>query len=364
MKIDPMEVTVEELAEGYEEKEEEEGVKGYGGKLDIRPPYQREFVYKDEQRNAVVDTVIKGHPLNVMYWALDGAGNYEIIDGQQRTISICQYVQGDFSVHDKYFDNLTVEEQQHILDYELLVYVCEGGEKEKLEWFETINIAGEELTKQELRNAVYTGPWVTDAKRYFSRTGCAAQGIGGDYLKGAANRQEYLEAAIRWATVGAEDTIEGYMARHQHDTNAEPLWAHFKQVIEWVEATFTVYRKEMKGLDWGGFHSQHKEQVFDSAEIETEVAELMADDEVKKKNGIYQYVLTREERHLNLRLFDDAMKRSAYEKQKGLCAQTGEAMPIGKMEADHITPWSEGGKTTIDNCQMVSKEYNRRKGAR
>ncbi len=364
MEVNLMDVTVAELTDGYEDNNEE-GVKGYGGELDIRPPYQREFVYKEAQRNAVVDTILKKRPLNLMYWAINDEGTYEIIDGQQRTISICQYKNNDFSIDGRIFDNLTSEEKQRFRDYKLLVYTCEGEEKEKLEWFETINIAGEELTKQELRNAVYTGPWVTDAKKYFSKRQCKAHNIGKDYLKGAVNRQEYLETAILWATISTGETIEGYMSRHQHEKSAEPLLDHFEQVIEWVKATFPGEpRKEMKGLDWGGFYSQHKEQVFDSDKIEAEVAKLMADDEVKNKKGIYQYVLTREERYLNLRLFDEAMKRSVYEKQKGLCAQTDEAMPIEEMEADHIIPWSQGGKTTVDNCQMVSREYNRRKGAR
>ncbi|MCK5538618.1 MAG: DUF262 domain-containing protein, partial [Bacteroidales bacterium] len=194
MKIELKEITVRELTNGYEDNEEA-GVVGFNGKLDIRPPYQREFIYKDKQRDAVIDTITKEFPLNVMYWAVREDGNFEVIDGQQRTISICQYVNGDFAYMFRYFHNLSNDEQEQILDYKLMVYVCSGTDSEKLQWFKTINIAGEKLTEQELRNAVYAGSWVSDAKRYFSKSTCPAYGIGGDYLNGSAIRQEYLETA-------------------------------------------------------------------------------------------------------------------------------------------------------------------------
>ena len=220
MKIQLKEITIKELAEGYQDNANE-GVVGYGGKLDIRPPYQREFIYKDKQRDAVIDTVKKEFPLNVMYWAVRDDGNFEIIDGQQRTISICQYLNGDFSFDFLFFHNLQNDEKEQILNYKLMVYFCEGTDKEKLNWFETINIAGEKLTKQELRNAVFSGSWVTDAKRYFSKNGCVATQIGSDYLSGSAIRQEYLETAIDWISKG---NIEIYMGKHQHDQNASPLF--------------------------------------------------------------------------------------------------------------------------------------------
>ena len=200
MKIRLRRVTVRELVADYRD-DGEGGVFGYGGKLDIRPPFQREFIYKDKQRDAVIDSILKGFPLNVMYWADREDGTFEIIDGQQRTISIAQYVDGDFSLDRRYFHNLPSDTAERILGYELMVYVCTGTDSEKLEWFKTINIAGERLTNQELRNAVYSGPWVTDAKRYFSRTGGAAYQIGGDHLRGKAIRQEYLETAIKWASI-------------------------------------------------------------------------------------------------------------------------------------------------------------------
>src|ERR1035437_7039186 len=197
MKIELEEITVREVSEGYI-NDEEEGVVGYGGKLNIRPKYQREFVYKDKQRDAVIETVIKKFPLNVMYWVKNEDGTYEVMDGQQRTISICEYIAGNFSINHLYFHNLQTDEREQILDYNLMVYFCEGTDKEKLDWFKTINIAGEKLYDQALRNAIYTGTWLTDAKRHFSKTNCAAHGLASDYLKGSAIRQDYLETAIGW----------------------------------------------------------------------------------------------------------------------------------------------------------------------
>ena len=208
MKIDLIKILVRDLAEGYEDNFEE-GVIGYGGKLDIRPPFQREFVYKDKQRDAVIDTVSKEFPLNVMYWAVREDGNYEIIDGQQRAISLCQFVNSEFSFKNKYFHNLQNDEKEQILNYKLSIYLCSGSDGEKLEWFKTINIAGEKLTNQELRNAVYHGSWVSDAKRYFSKTNCPAYQIGSDYVDGSPIRQHFLETTIKWIN---NDEITGLTA--------------------------------------------------------------------------------------------------------------------------------------------------------
>ena len=360
MKIELHKITVRELTDGYKDNADA-GVVGFGGKLDIRPPYQREFIYKDKQRDAVLDTLRKDFPLNVMYWAVRGDGGYEVIDGQQRTISICQYVQGDFSIDGLAFHNLQNDQQEQILNYELMVYFCAGEDSEKLAWFETINIAGEELTKQELRNAVYSGPWVTDAKRHFSKNGCPAYEIGSDYLKGSANRQGYLETAIEWISGG---DIKNYMSAHQHDPNASALWRYFQDVITWVKAVFPKYRKEMKGVDWGSLYNQFKDVVFDADKLETQVADLMMDEDVTKKSGIYPYVLTGEERHLNIRTFTDNQKREAYERQQGVCIKCGNHFELNEMEADHATPWHEGGKTSADNCQMLCKDDNRRKSGK
>ena len=219
MNIDLLDLTVRELVKDYKD-DGEGGVTGYGGKLDIRPPFQREFVYNDKERNAVIDSIMKVFPLNVMYWADREDGTFEIIDGQQRTISIAQYIDGIFSIESKYSHNLPSDKEELILNYKLMVYVCTGTDSEKLEWFKTINIAGKKLTPQELRNAVYAGTWLSDAKRYFSRTSCAAYKIGNAYVTGSPIRQEYLETVIKWVS---EDSIEDYMGTHQHDKDASPL---------------------------------------------------------------------------------------------------------------------------------------------
>ncbi|WP_076922838.1 DUF262 domain-containing protein [Pseudoalteromonas sp. SK20] len=360
MKIELKEITVRELTEGYEDNEEG-GVVGFDGKLDIRPPYQREFIYRDSQRDAVIDTVTKDYPLNVMYWAVRENGEFEVIDGQQRTISICQFVEGDFAFNNRYFHNLQQDEREQILDYKVMVYLCSGTDSEKLEWFKTINIAGEKLTEQELRNAVYSGSWVSDAKRYFSKNGCAAYGMGGDYLNGTAIRQDYLETTIKWIS---DDAIERYMAQNQNQPNANEIWLYFQSVINWVKTVFPKYRREMKGIDWGFLYNDFKDQSFDSKKLDADISRLMLDEDITKKKGIYQYILTGKEKYLNIRAFTPNQKREAYERQSGVCPICDEKFEIEEMEADHITPWHDGGKTTPENCQMLCKEDNRRKSGK
>jgi len=367
MNINHIEVTVRELAKGYQDNAEN-GVVGFNGKLDIRPPYQREFIYKPKQRDAVINTVTKNFPLNVMYWAVREDGNFEVIDGQQRTISICQFVDGDFSVQignfpeNRAFHNLQNDEKEKILDYKLTIYLCEGTPSEKLKWFQTINIAGEKLTEQELLNAVYHGSWVSSAKRYFSKSGCPAQGIASDYLNLSAIRQEYLETAIDWISKGE---IEKYMAEHQHDENALALWSYFQSVITWVQGTFTVKRSQlMKGVDWGMLYNRYKDKVYDTKAIEIEISKLVDDDDVQKKSGIYPYILTRDEKYLSIRTFSNSMKQKVYERQEGICKICKKHFELSEMEADHIDPWHEGGKTEEKNCQMLCKECNRRKSGK
>lgn len=362
MKIELKEMTIGDLTEDYEDNEEG-GVVGYAGQLDIRPPYQREFIYKDKQRDAVIETVFKGFPLNVMYWAVRDEGGYEVIDGQQRTISICQYVAGDFAYKGRYFYNLQPDEKDLVRNYNLMVYLCSGTDSEKLDWFQTINIAGAQLTNQELRNAVYSGPWVTDAKRYFSKIGCPAYGIGSKYVAGELNRQAYLETAIKWINNG---DIEGYMARHQHKPNANELWLYFQAVIAWVQATFPTYRSEMKSVAWGDLYNEFKDKPIDSAWLDGEVTKLMADEDVVRKKGIYPYLLDGKEKHLSIRAFSPAMRREAYERQGGICPECGDGThyELEAMEADHVTPWHLGGKTSAENCQMLCLEHNRRKGGK
>ncbi len=357
MKIELKKINIRELSKNYVDNTEE-GVIGYDGKLDIRPKYQREFIYDKDQRSAVIDTVKKNFPLNVMYWNIRDDGNFEVIDGQQRTVSICQYINGDFTVDSKFFHNLQDDEQKKILDYELHIYQCSGTDSERLDWFRTINIAGEELTDQELRNAVYSGSWVSDAKRYFSKSGCAAYNISKDYVSGSPIRQDYLETAIRWIS---KDSIEEYMGKNQHKQNASLLWQYYQGVIVWIESTFKVKRREMKGLDWGSLYDKYKDQQLDTEKIESEIKNLILDDDVTKKGGIYPYILTRDQKHLSIRSFTDSMKSKVYEKQNGICAKCKERFELSDMDADHITPWIEGGRTVEENCQLLCKKDNRTK---
>lgn len=377
MKIELKKITVREVAEGYLDNDEG-GVVGYDGKLNIRPKYQREFVYDGKKRDAVLQTIRKGFPLNVMYWAVSDDGTFEVLDGQQRTISFCRYVKGDFSIAidgmPMAFPNLTQSQKDRLLDYELMVYFCEGDDKEKLDWFKTVNIAGEKLTPQELRNAVYTGPWLSDAKSKFSKTNGPAYGLASKYVPGAPLRQQLLETALEWIVRrDGQKVVEEYMSAHQHDPNANELWTYFRNVIEWVQDTFTVYRKELKGIEWGPLYDAYKDQVLDTAALEQRVATLMQDNDITSRKGIYAYVLTGDERHLSIRQFGDNDKRAAYERQKGLCANKtycvtpgnsdGEKVfGITEMEADHITPWSKGGRTDAANCQMLCLPCNRQKG--
>ena len=360
MKIELKEIPIKEIVKNYSDTAEE-GVSGYGGLLNIRPKYQREFVYKDKQREAVIDTVRKDFPLNVMYWVKNEDDNYEVLDGQQRTISICEYVTGKFSVNYQYFHNLEVEEQEQILNYKLMVYFCEGTTREKLDWFKTINIAGEKLTNQELRNAVYTGEWLNDAKKYFSKTNCPAWNIAKDYINGSPIRQDYLETSLYWISEG---NIDNYMALNQHNANANELWLYFTSVINWIKTIFPSYRKEMKGLKWGEFYNEFKNEVYNGKTIESTIQNLMSDEEVTNKKGIYQYILTTNEKYLNIRSFSNKQKREAFERQKGICSKCSKTFTIDEMEADHITPWSEGGSTDSDNCQLLCKNCNRTKSSK
>lgn len=361
MKIELREIAIQELCNGYFHNLEDDSVVGFGGKLDIRPKYQREFVYKELQRNAVIDTVTKDFPLNVMYWVKNEDETYEVLDGQQRTISICEYVAGNFSVGNLYFHNLTNDKKEQILNYKLMVYFCSGTDSEKLEWFRTINIAGEKLYEQELRNAVYTGTWLTDAKKYFSKNGCPAYNIGSDYMTGSPIRQDYLQTVISWIN---NDKIEDYMAENQHKPNANELWLYFQNVVNWIKVIFPKYRREMKGVSFGNLYNQYKNEEFDSQKLEEEIAHLMQDEDVTKKSGIYEYVLTRNEKYLNIRAFTDKQKRESYERQQGICVKCNEHFELNEMEADHIKPWHEGGKTTTENCQMLCKNDNRIKSGK
>ncbi len=289
-------------------------------------------------------------------------GTFEVLDGQQRTISICQYVvERSFSINEMYFHSLTNDQQEQILNYKLMVYFCEGTDSEKLDWFQTINIAGEGLSPQELRNAIYTGEWLTDAKRHFSKNGCPAKGLSDKYVSCKVNRQELLELALKWISRGE---IRRYMADHQHDVNANELWLYFNSVIAWVKTIFPNYRREMKGLPWGNLYNEYGHKPLDTAAINAEVDRLMRDDDIETKKGIYLYVLNRKEKYLNLRSFDDSIKCVVYEEQEGICPLCGKHFEIEEMEGDHKIPWHLGGKTNKENCQMLCCNCNREKSGK
>lgn len=360
MQIKLQEISIREIAKDYKNKEEE-WVTWYSRLLNIRPKYQREFVYKDSQRNAVIETVIKNFPLNVMYWVKNSDWTFEVLDWQQRTISICEYIDWKYSIDYRYFHNLEKEEQEQILNYKLMIYICTWTDKEKLDWFKTINIAGEKLTDQELRNAIYTWVWLTDAKKYFSKTSCPAYNIASEYLTWTAIRQDYLETSLSWIS---NWNIEDYMSKHQHDENSNELWQYFQNVINWIKVTFPNYRKEMKWVSFWTLYNQYKNTFFDSSKLEEEIKKLMQDEDVTKKSWIYLYVLTWKEKYLSIRSFTDKQKREAYEKQAWICTKCLEHFEIWEMEADHITPWHEWWKTLSENCQMLCKNCNRVKSGK
>lgn len=354
MQIKLKEITIRDLVEDYENNEDE-GVYGYGGKLNIRPKYQREFVYGDKEQKAVINSIFHKFPLNVMYWVKKDDGTFELLDGQQRTMSICSYYDGDFSFEEKGFYNLPSDKREEFLDYKLLVYQCEGTESEILDWFRVINISGLRLTDQEMRNAVYTGEWLTDAKKFFSKNGCVASKIGDGYIKGEANRQALLELALKWIS---KDNIESYMAKHQHDPNANELKQYFKNVINWVEMTYVTKYKQMVSVNWAELYDEFKDEIIYTNILDDRIQELMEDEDVTNKAGIFNYVLTLDERKLNIRAFSDKQKHEAYIRQGGFCIKCEKYFEYDEMQGDHILPWSQGGKTTPDNLQMLCKRCN------
>ena len=379
MNITRRTITVRELIEGYEEKGPDgvEGIVAFGKRLDVRPPYQREYIYPNKDRDEVIRSVLKGFPINVMYWAKTGEDHYELMDGQQRSISICRYAAENYQnfsidgcfltgmAHDsKNFFNWQPQVQEKILDYPLDIYICDGTPDEILSWFRVINIAGMKLTEQELRNTSYTGPWLADAKLFFSKPNCVASNLGKDYVSGSPIRQELLEKVLSWIIdIKGLSLIEDYMSLHQLDSDAEELKQYFRDVIDWVEKTFIVKRvKEMKGVNWGYLYNRFHNQSLDPNALEEKIKKLMADSDVTNKPGIYEYVLNGSEKALSIRVFDANMKREAYERQHGKCAICGHHFAIDEMHADHKKPWSRGGHTVASNCQMLCVECNLKKG--
>lgn len=370
MKIFPVQIKIRDIFNGYTDLEDD-GVFAYGGKLAIRPPYQREFVYDLEQAEAVIHTVLNGFPLNVMYWVKVGPDQYEVLDGQQRTLSVMRYLHHKYPITLEgkkfYVDGLPNDKYDDLMNYEFMVYSCEGTESEKLAWFKIVNIAGERLSDQELRNSVYTGPWLSDAKRHFSKRNCAAKGLSDRYITGDPNRQELLEKALKGICEGQglKDITE-YMATHKSDADADELWQYFQDVINWASKIFPKYFPDMKGLDWCHLYNKYHTNVYNSSVMAAETRRLHEDDDVGKPRGIYEYLLCRDKdpfagRLLNLRAFEKRDKMAAYSKQEGICPCCHQHFEFSEMEGDHIVPWSKGGRTIPENCQMLCKDCNGKK---
>lgn len=374
MKISEEKIKIRDIVQGYSD-DGDTGVYGYNKKLTIRPEYQREFIYSQQQRDAVIDSVMQKYPLNLMYWSLTKTG-YEVLDGQQRTISICQYINGDFPVkingNDKFFHNMTKEEQEMIMNYELSINICDGTDAEKLEWFKRINIAGVVLTNQELLNATYTGPWLADAKRFFSKRNCVAKQMSDGYLKGNPIRQDLLETALNW--IADRDGLESgqmYMAIHQKDEDANDLWMYFQEVISWAKRLFPSAQKGITDTQqWGFLYNKYHDKQYNSNKLADDLKKLVLDDDVTKNAGIIQYLLSdrthHDEKALSIRNFTPAQKMRAYERQQHkcpICQKNGLDVEytFDEMEGDHIIPWSQGGRTVDENLQMLCKKCNNEK---
>lgn len=378
MKITPIKLKLSELVKGYIEDESTNRVVAWDGKLEVRPEYQREFVYDDKKRDAVINSVLNKFPLNSLYFVDRKDGTYEVLDGQQRIISICRFVTMTgiaVKIPDKVNGGENRMNWPHVkkfypdfLDYELDVYICDGTEQEKLDWFQVINIAGEVLEKQEILNAIYHSAWLTDAKSAFSMRNCPAHRHYGKYFSGDCIRQKYLETAFRWKAddegVEGPEQVAAYMQKHAEDANANELWRYVERVFEWADNTFGPYDKLMKGVEWGLLYNRHKHDHLDPVAISEQVKKLLADEEVQRKKNVYQFVLEGDERLLNLRQFSETERRTMYERQDHKCAMCGNEFEFAQMHGDHVVPWARGGKTTLDNGQMLCRDCNFAKGAR
>lgn len=389
MKTTLVKYSIEQICDGFEYNElEEKGLYGLAGKLTIQPEYQRSYIYTEKDRDvAVIDSVLRGYPLGLIYFCKTRSGQLEVLDGQQRITSLGRFLKNKFAVKvngtEQYFSGLDKDKQQKILDTELLVYVCEGegenAETEIKEWFKTINIVGVPLNDQEVLNAIYSGPFVTLCKEEFSNSRNPEMQKWDSYLKGNVKRQEYLETALKWVSKG---NIDAYMSLHRRDTDIKEIKAYFMAVIDWADSKFDNIYDEMRGLEWGELYERYHTKPYDHKALSAKVEELMVDDCVTNKKGIFEYVLggCEDKKLLNVRVFDKNIIKKVYKKQtdeaikKGisncpLCACGHDAnkskiWEMKDMDADHVTAWSKGGETSEKNCQMLCKTHNRAKGNR
>ena len=377
-------ITIKDICDGFVYNElEGRGLYGLSGKLTIQPEYQRNYIYADGKRDvAVIESILSGYPLGLIYFNQAGKDKYEVLDGQQRITSFGRFVTNKFAVKDQngmeqYFSGLDEDIQKKILEYPLTIYICEGEEKEIKSWFKTINIVGVPLNEQELLNAIYSGPFVTAAKEEFSNSQNANIQKWGAYISGSANRQDYLKAALDWVSSG---NIDNYMSNHRKDADISELKKHFTSVIDWVSSVFIDLTSDMCGLEWGRLYDTYHKTAYNPRKVSERVHELYDDPFIKNHKGIFEYILGGEKdtKLLDVRIFDEAVKRRVYNKQtaeakaKGvsncpLCAVGHEAnkdkiYALSEMDADHVSAWSKGGATTEENCQMLCKTHNRAKG--
>jgi hypothetical protein len=380
-------ITVADICDGFEYNQlEGKGLYGLSGKLTIQPEYQRNYIYADKggsKEQGVIHSLLKGYPLGLIYFNKVAENEFEVLDGQQRITSVGRFVTNKFAIVDngnpKNFDSLAADQKETILKSELLIYECEGTESAIKQWFETINIAGVPLNEQELLNAVFSGPFVTRAKEEFSNSQNANIQKWSAYIEGSANRQDFLERALDWVSNGQ---IGAYMNSHRNDNDIKELKSHFDTVLEWVSGTFTDVEKEMKGLEWGRLYREYHSNPYDPAEVSAQVQELYGDPYVKNRRGVFEYVLGGRQKPnlLDVRLFDEATKRSVYAKQTNaanaagtsncpLCAvghsaNQSKIWSFAAMDADHVSAWSKGGDSSAKNCQMLCSTHNKAKGNR
>ena len=379
-------ITVREICDGFVYNElEGKGLFGMAGKLTIQPEYQRNYIYAEQKREAgVIDSIIKGYPLGIIYFNKVNDNEFEVLDGQQRITSIGRFVTDKFAIKDhngmeQYFSGLAKDIQERILNTTLLIYECSGTETEIKEWFKTINIAGVPLNVQELLNAVYSGSFVTMAKEEFSNSQNANIQKWSSYISGSANRQDFLHTALEWVSKG---NIGDYMSLHRQDKNINELKTYFNSVLNWIESVFKSVESEMRGLDWGRLYEEYHKKAYDINKVDAMVKQLYGDPYVKNRKGVFEYILSgcEDTKLLDVRVFDEATKRAVYAKQTQdaedehisncpLCALGHDAnknkiWKITEMDADHVAAWSKGGATDISNCQMLCKTHNRAKGNR